>query len=101
MTNLERVMSTETEEHQRQIAGWVSLMSPACQDLCQRCPPKMMIHVGDLVFYVVGYSETKDHEHAHLLVSPIDPDEDFEASTANPISVCPEKMVIYKHGELN
>ncbi len=101
MTNLERVMQNVTEVQKQQMAGWMSLMSPACQDLCQRCPPKMTIYVGDQVFYVVGYSEMTDHEHAHLLVSPIDPDEDFEAATANPISVCPEKMVIYKHGELN
>ncbi len=97
MTNLERVMTGETEEHQRQIAGWMEVMTPAARDLCHRCPPGMIVHAGDDQYRVIGYTETTNHEHAHLLVVKVGD----EPTKENLISVCPEKMVVYKHRELN
>lgn len=101
MTPLQAHLEHDNDAAKAAFLDWFLKMTPAMRELCERFPPRTKITVGDVEHYVLTYITTGVLDHAHLVVTPIDPDEDFEAATAAQIHLCPNAVQSFSMSELN
>ncbi len=100
-TPLERVLLGETPEKVAEVQAFLDSEIPVIRDLCHQFPPGLRVNLGKEIYWVVGYAELVRHDHAHLIVSPINPREDPILSRIVTRIICPNRLVVYHQEQLN
>lgn len=104
MSLLTKAIATMEPELAESFMKWLSDRPPVIQELAHRIPPRMRITIEGCHHWVVGYAETGNPEHAHLLVADVNPgvsEENYEIAMKTCFSLCPIGVVISPATELN
>ena len=65
---------------------WLNTRPPAIKALAEQFPPGSAVTVNNEVFFIIGYTEGK--EKSDLIVSKLNPVEDYEEAVATREYVC-------------
>jgi|HubBroStandDraft_4_1064222.scaffolds.fasta_scaffold00029_13 hypothetical protein len=77
------------DDDTRQLANdWLATRPPMIQAAFKRFPPGTRLYKDGKALWMVGIKEGEDGEFAGLLVSNINPSDDYEGATQNTQFVC-------------
>jgi hypothetical protein len=81
-------MNEEKRSFDKAIEEWLETRPPPIRDLAKKFPIGSIFWVGGHKFYHVGYAEVpEDPDHPRLILSSIDPLEDYDYSNLVRFSV--------------
>lgn len=67
---------------------WIASRPPAIRALAKRFPVGDIFLINGVGHFLIGYAESEKPGDEMLIVSPIDPTDDYEAAMAAKVHVC-------------
>jgi hypothetical protein len=103
MTALEFAIAKMDPEIKAGFLMWLAEKPQHVQELANQFPPRMQIIINGVAHWIIGYTETDDPTHAHLLVADVNPvtPDSHKLALERLVSVCPERLTVYTNPELN